>query len=104
MEREFKSIDGKLSYSMKELPNWYGIQDIGFIWHGEWSDPEIEYKGRRINCYIVEDTMWERFRDDYEGNGKNADDYIEEFAEYMNKYADDVYELIEIATEITGAK
>ncbi len=43
-------------------------------------------------------------KDDYEGNSKNADDYIEEFAEYMNKYADDVYELIEIATEITDAK
>lgn len=31
MEREFKIVNGKLSYSMKELPNWYAIQDIGVI-------------------------------------------------------------------------
>ena len=94
IEREFLSTKGK------ELPNWYGIEDVGFIWHGSWSDPEIEYKGKRINSYIVEDTMWERFREKCEEEGKNANDCIDYFDEhYMKEHAEDVYELIELAME-----
>ncbi len=40
LERE-NSIDGMLFGKMKELPNWYGIDDIGFTWHGEWNDPDF---------------------------------------------------------------
>lgn len=70
---------------------WYGIPGIVFIWHGAWIDPEIEYKGHRCSCYTVEDTMWERFREEH-----NSDD-PDLFAAYMKENADDVYELCEIA-------
>lgn len=97
MERDFKVIDGVVCFPMKELPNWYGIENIGFIWHGSWSDPEIEYKGKRINATIVENTMWERYRDDCEMFGTNAD--VDRFGLYMLKNQEEVCELIEIATE-----
>ena len=98
MERDFKVVNGVVSFPMKELPNWYGIEDIGFIWNGEWCDPEIEYKGKRINATIVENTMWERYRDDCEMFGTNAD--VDRFGLYMLKNQEDVCELIEIATEV----
>ena len=97
MERGFKVENGVAIFPMKELPNWYGIENIGFIWNGEWSDPEIEYKGKRINATIVENTMWERYRDDCEMFGTNAD--IDRFGLYMLKNQEEVCELIEIATE-----
>lgn len=95
MERDFKVVNGVASFPMKELPNWYGIKDIGFIWHGEWSDPDIEYKGKRINATIVENTMWERYIDDCEMFGTSAD--VDGFGRYMVANQEEVYELIELA-------
>lgn len=97
MERDFKVENGVASFPMKEYPNWYGIEDIGFIWHGEWADPEIEYKGKRINSTIVEDTMWERFREDCEEDGEIPTE--DKFVLYMMVNQEDVYELIELAME-----
>lgn len=76
LERD-NSIEGILFRKMKELPDWYGLTGVGFIWHGEWNDPEIEYKGKRINATIVEDTMWERWIRDDDGrliDGRESDD------------------------------
>ena len=97
METDLLFENGVAKITWKEYPNWYGIEDIGFIWRGEWSDPEIEYKGERINSYIVEDTMWERFRENCEENGIDVD--LDDFSSYMKEHAEDVYELIELAME-----
>lgn len=98
IERDFKIVDGKATFPMKEYPDWYGIEGIGFIWRGAWSDPEIEYKGKRINSTIVEDTMWERYKEDCEEQGVATDiSYFDEH--YMIQHAEDVYELIELAME-----
>lgn len=100
IERDFIVNDGVATFPMKELPNWYGISDVGFIWHGEWSDSEIEYKGKRINANIIEDTMWQRWIYDDNGSlidGRENDDDV--FAQFMLDNKDEVYELIELATE-----
>ena len=99
LERD-NSIEGILFRKMKELPDWYGISDVGYIWHGEWSDPEIEYKGKRINATIVEDTMWERWIRDDDGrliDGRENDE--DGFKKFMLDNKDEVYELIELAME-----
>ena len=101
IEKDIAIIDGMARIVQKSLPNWYGIEKVGFVWHGAWADPEIEYEGQRIGAPIVEDTMWERFREECEEEGKSADDYIDYFNEhYMREHADDVYELIELALEV----
>ena len=61
MENELRMVNGRCVVRMRELPNWYGIEDIGFIWRGQWADPQIEYNKMRVNATVVENTMWERF-------------------------------------------
>lgn len=34
LERD-NSIEGILFRKMKELPDWYGLTSVGFVWHGE---------------------------------------------------------------------
>ena len=97
MERDFKVVNGVASFPMKELPNWHGIEDIGFVWHGEWCDPEIEYKGKRLNATIVENTMLERFSEECEELGIGINTF--HFDIYMREHANDVYELIELVME-----
>ena len=97
IENDLEVKEGVLTVVPKKLPDWYGIPNVGFIWRGHWSDPEIEYKGKRINSTIVEDTMWERWIYDDNGNlipGRETDN--EGFKEFMKSNADEVYELIEL--------
>lgn len=98
MERDFVVENGVVSFPMKTYPDWYGIPGIGYIWYNTWTDPELEYKGKRINVHNVEDVMWERWIHDNNGNlitGRESD--MEGFAEYMKENLDDVYELMDIA-------
>ena len=83
---------------LAKLPDWYGIEGIKFIWHNTQSDPEIEYKGKRCSCYIVEDTMWERWLHDDDDNFiPERDQDFEGFDKYMKENADEVKELCELA-------
>ena len=95
IEKDFYEKDGKMVFGFKPYPDWYGIEGVGFIWHGSWSNPEIEYKGKRINATIVEDTMWERFKEDCEEDGEIPTE--DKFELYMMVNQEDVYELIELA-------
>ena len=81
-----------------KLPNWYGIEGIKFIWHNEWADPEVEYKGKRCSCYIIEDTMWQRwtYPDDINYSEERGKDE-KGFAQYMKDNAEEVKELCELA-------
>jgi len=82
----------------EKLPNWYGIEGIKFIWHNKWADPEIEYKGRRCSCYVVENTMWERWiYDDNDNLIPEREKDEEGFEKYMLENADEVKELCELA-------
>lgn len=73
----------------KEYPDWYGIPDIGFIWHNEWADPELEYKGNLINIHVIEDPMYDLF------NEETGKDTYEEFMKYVYNNKDKIYELLE---------
>ena len=98
IERDFVVENGVVSFPMKEYPDWYGIPNVGFIWHNSWDDPEIEYKGKRIDSYIVEDTMWERWIHDDDDNLIPEREKDEDgFEQFMRDNADEVYELIDMA-------
>lgn len=86
---ELKIVADILDIYNKKKPNWMGIKGIKFIWHNEWADPELQYKGKLVSCTLVQDTMWERF---YEETGSEDD---EDFVRYIQTHVDDVKELIE---------
>lgn len=51
-----------------DYPNWYGISGIKFIYYNNVADPDIAYRGRLLNSHVVEDTMWEEYIRDDDGN------------------------------------
>lgn len=89
MECTLAKVDGVVKVVPREFPNWYGIEEIGFIWNGNWADPEIEYKGKRCSCYAIEDTMWSRFLEEY------PDKKEDEFEAFMWENENEVIELCE---------
>ena len=91
IERDFVVKDGVASFPMKEYPNYCGIEDIGYISHGEWADAELEYQGKLFNENVVSDAMWERFIEEF----PDKDGNYEAFNQYMYDNKDEVYELLE---------
>lgn len=74
------------------LPNWYGVEGIGFEWRGAWNDPILHYKGHRFNGTDIQDAMWE----DYLYNGDNSDNYGDWIAYIIDNavnYLDDIIAL-----------
>lgn len=46
---------------------WYrGVPGVGFIWHGEWSDPEVTYKGHSFCYWDLDEALSDFFRTDFE--------------------------------------
>lgn len=41
------------------LKPWYGLSMIGFIYHGDYADPELEYKGACFNIHAIEDALYD---------------------------------------------
>ena len=87
---------------------WYGIPEILFIYHNEWVDPEIEYKGYVLNVHDIEDEMWywfEEFCDSSDGKqlGMRHSNY-DDFAWFMKTNEDDVKELFMEVIEAGKAK
>lgn len=82
----------------EKLPDWYGIKGIKFIWQGTQSDPLLKYKGKEINSYIVEDTMWEHWiHDDDDNLIPDRENDLKGFEQFMRDNADEVKELCEYA-------
>lgn len=62
----------------KEEDNWYGIKGATFIYHGDYCDPEVEYKGVSLNYWAIQDGLWEVFKDENpEGTEKEFDKWME---------------------------
>ena len=40
---------------------FYGIYGIKFVWHGEWSDPEIIWHNKSFNYYDLETPLYETY-------------------------------------------
>lgn len=54
--------DGTVFTNSKET--WRGVPGTVYIWHGEWSDPEILYQGKELNATDVESVLWENYKED----------------------------------------
>lgn len=72
-----------------------GVRGIHFIWHGSQADPELSYKGKVVNYYAVEDTIWEEYKEDRKIKGLLVVDDDVEFNKYCQQHAADIKQLIE---------
>ena len=72
--------DGRMKTNSKDT--WYGVPGSTFVWHGEWSDPEIyfEYKGEQyvINGSEAEDWLWNNFKEYCQEHGINPDEHSDD--------------------------
>lgn len=71
-----------------------GIRGVHLIWHGEWADPELSYKGKVVNYYAVEDVFWEEYKDERRAKGVDTPEDASEFTKYCQQHAADVKQLI----------
>lgn len=76
---------------LKSLPTWRGVKGTRYIWHGEWSDPEIYYKGYIFNVYDVEEGIEEEDLECPEILRSRLDDMIWAGCGEKYKEGDDTY-------------
>lgn len=43
---------------------FYGIRGIEFIYHGDWSDPELIWHKKSFNYYDVEMPLWDAYTEE----------------------------------------
>lgn len=71
---------------MNNNKQWfYGIYGIEFIWHGEWSDPELIWHGKSFNYYDLETPLYYDYVDECNENGETPND--ENFSLWVKKHA-----------------
>lgn len=82
--------------SLKRKPNlresfYRGNRDIEFVWHGEWADPELIYKGYSFNYWDIEDALWYDFLEEKGYKDSQAEDpeVEKEFDSYVQSRASD---------------
>lgn len=60
-----------------------GVPGSTYIWHGEWSDPEVLWKGINLNANDIEDGLWYSYKDYCEEN--NTKPTEENFEDWLDK-------------------
>lgn len=71
------------------LPNWYGIESIGFEWRGSQNDPILHYKGHRFSGTDIQDAMWDTYRENG-GNLHNEDEWFNFVVDNAVNYLEDL--------------
>lgn len=61
------------------MTNYRTAKNVQFIWHGEWSDPELEFDGHVIDLWSIEDFICSCMKD--EGLNYNDDDLFDKWIE-----------------------
>lgn len=76
------------------MKKWRNIPGTELVWHGEWADPEIIYKGKSVNYWSVEDAL----ELSYKSEENNVGSYEQWVSEQDSKY------LISILEEIIASQ
>lgn len=84
-ETWYSKVDEKLH------EGWRGCKDIEMIWHGEYSDPELQYGDEIFNYWDVEDALWDEFIEAhpefYGAEGEKEIEAEDEFNYYCQEHA-----------------
>ena len=73
---------------------WFGIKDAEFIYHGDWNDPEVEYKGVSLNYWDIESGLLEVYRDEHpeDKNDKGFDKWMADHPEEIKSELELLYD------------
>lgn len=71
------------------LPNWYGIEGIGYEWRGAYSDPLLHYKGRTFCNDDIQDALWDNYVE-AGGNPDNNDEWEVYVMDNAVNYLEDI--------------
>lgn len=96
-KREVKTTDSKKTRDV----NYRGAKNVRLISHGEWADPELEYKGKLFNYWDIEDGMWNDFLErtgrteesvthNYEVDREVEEEFDKYVQENVDEYLEDV--------------
>lgn len=79
--------------------NYFGVEGLEYIPHGEWADPDLVYKGRVFNYWDVFDRLFDEF---LEENPEYTDSQAEElFDKYLRENPLKIEELLLDLVEVT---
>lgn len=81
---------------MKET--YRGVSSSIFIWHGEWSDPEILWNGVNLNANDVENKLWYSYKDDCIEN--HTEPTEDDFEDWLDKMGTEY--IVSILNDIVG--
>ena len=89
-----KDEDGNVWTNSKET--YRGVPGSTYIWHGEWSDPEVLWDGVELNVNDIEEGLWYSYKDDCEERGEKPTNqgyeaWLKEMGtEYIASHLDDL--------------
>lgn len=64
-EKIMRNVSVQVKKALNESENtmWRNVPGTQFIWHGEWSDPEIKFEGYTLNEPDANEFLWNAFED-----------------------------------------
>ena len=81
-------------HSNDAAEGWFGIKDAKFIYHGDWNDPEVEYKGVSLNYWDIEAGLLDVYRDEHpeDRNDKGFDKWMADHPEEIRSELEMLYD------------
>jgi hypothetical protein len=76
------------------MKQWKYFNEAEYIHNGTYSEPQLKYKGKIFNYFLIEDTIFARFQEFAEEN--NVEQNEENFTTYCKENQDEIRELFEI--------
>lgn len=70
------------------VPKFFGILEIDFIYHGDWCNPEVRYKDELFNYYDLEETLYDLYLG--ENTEKSFEEWVVENKEIAFGVLDDI--------------
>lgn len=69
---------------------WRGVVGTKLIWHGEWSDYEVVYKGEVINGNELDNYAWSCYKEEFNSSSESEFDNLPSdwFAEVINSFCE----------------
>ena len=76
---------------------WCGVPNTIYRYHGNWSDPEVEYKGKLYNEWDLQEYIGEIFNVYCKENNIDIkNDWTEKFGDWLSKNPDYAYDAFEV--------